>query len=89
MPDVDQPPTTPKVLFSDTNLRLVVESGVYTLEFLAGGQVEYREVYDCKLCAIRAVLLATVQLQGPCHCSPSVLRLEDEHVIGQFAGGPN
>jgi hypothetical protein len=86
---MDQPPPSSKVLYDDTNLRLVEQSKIYTLEYLAGGQVEFREVYDCKLCAIRAVLLATIQLQGHCHCSPLALRIEDPDIIGQFAGGPN
>jgi hypothetical protein len=79
----------PNVLFSDERLRLVEQSKIYTLEYLAGSEVEFHEVYDCKLCALRALLLATIQLQGHCDCSPSVLRLEDPDIIGQFAGGPN
>jgi hypothetical protein len=86
---MDQSPPPARVLYDDTRLRLVEQSKLYTLEYLAGGQAEYREVYDCKLCAIRALLLATVQLQGHCHCSPAVLRIEDPDIIEQFAGGPN
>lgn len=79
-----------KILYDDGLLRLLEENSTYILEYLSsGGQPEHREVFDCKLCALRAVLLATVQLQGHCHCSPSVLRLEDEHTVKQFAGGLN
>jgi hypothetical protein len=49
-----------------------------------------RKVTNCiKLCALRAVLLATLQLTGPCTCAPSVLRIEDQDIVAQFAGGPN
>jgi hypothetical protein len=86
---VDQPPKTPKVLFCDTNMRLSEQGKTFVLEYLAGGQIEFSEQYDCKLCALRALLLATIQLTGPCTCAPAVLRIEDQDIVAQFAGGRN
>lgn len=63
MPNVDQPPYSPRILYNDDNLRLVQRGQTFVLEYLAGGEVQFSEQYDCKLCGLRAVLLATLQLQ--------------------------
>jgi hypothetical protein len=89
MEDRGNIPGAPKILLSDTNLRLPESLGVFTLEYLDGRETQSNEQYTCKLCALRAVFLALVQLTGPCHCSPSVLRLENTDMIAQFAGRRN
>jgi hypothetical protein len=86
---MDQRPPYARILYDDTDLKLIKQGKTFTLQYLASGEVQFSEEYDCKLCAIRAVLLATVQLVGHCHCSPSVLRLANEESISQFAGGRN
>jgi uncharacterized membrane protein len=81
------PPT--HVLFDDKHLRLIQCGEKFVLEYLADGDVVMSEQFTCKLCAIRAVLLATVELKGHCNCSPPSWRIENEDVVSQIAGGLN
>jgi hypothetical protein len=83
-------PTVSRVLYNDDSLRLLEEEGIYILEYLdSDGKPARRQTYKCRVCALRSVLLATVEIQGYCNCSPWVLRLEDDYAVEQACGGPN
>jgi len=78
----------PRILYDDGNLRLSEQGKTFVLEYLIESEVDFCESFNCKICALRALLVAVIELEGRCDHMLSI-RLNDTDDIQYAAGGRN